>query len=34
MFLVMVYKCFKSYLLCFGVFLEYLKVQECFGDIW
>ena len=33
-FLAMVYKCFRSYLLCFGVFLEYLQVQECFGDIW
>ena len=30
----MVYKCFRSCLLCFGVFLEYLQVQECFEDIW
>ena len=30
----MVYKCFSSYLLCFWVFLEYLQVQECFGDMW
>lgn len=42
-FLIMVYKCFRVffcdkcfrvYLLCFGVFLEYLQVQECFGAMW
>ena len=29
-----VYRCFRNYLLCFRVFLEYLQVQKCFGDIW
>ena len=30
----MIYKCFKNYLLCFGVFLGCLQVNKCFGDIW
>ena len=30
----MVYRCFRNYLLCFGVLLECLHVHECFGDIW
>ena len=34
LFLAIVYRFFRSYLLCFGVFLQYLQVHKCFGDIW
>ena len=27
-------KCFRIYLLCFGVFLESLQVYVCFGTMW
>ena len=30
----MIYKCFKNYLLCFGVFLGCLQFNRCFGVIW
>ena len=40
MFLAMVYRCFRSYLLCFEFFLEYLQVHSVlkiygdFGAFW